>query len=348
MTSECTRYIQMDEEGYFIVDQQRIKDQERGHTLLTNLKIKPLSGYSSFDGEDIYVEAYDAPLIVHELSPGKDDLWEATSAYDYNFKFSLKSLTLDEWDRFLGYDTENRPFVLTPKAQAIFFDTLDEFDDDSITFNKVCYELTPWLKTKVSTESSDFWDKKYQTEETPGWELSKVSVPLAQSIPQLKIPRCRILVPGCGSGNDAAHLASLGHIVTAIDFSNEAISLAQQKYGHIKNLKFEKADIFNLPENYHQAFDLIVEHTLFCAVPTEKRDELVKKWRKCLVSNGHILMILFVMEQKTHPPFGGSEWEYRQRLQKNFRFLYWTRWKKSEEWRVGTELVIYAQLKENI
>ena len=182
----------------------------------------------------------------------------------------------------------------------------------------------------------------------PGWELDKASPPLVGALPQLKINKSRILVPGCGSGNDAAFLAEQGHIVKAIDYSQEAIKQAEEKYGHIKNLTFAQEDMFNLPESYTRAFDVVCEHTLFCAVPLEKRQELVKVYRQCLEDKGYLLGIFFVMEQKARPPFGGSEWEYRQRLKDHFNFLYWTRWKESESWRKGVELVIYAQLKERI
>lgn len=343
------KYIQLDEEGYFHIDQKRIADQVYGHFLLNNLTVEPLKNYITHDGEqNLIVEAFDAPLVVYQIQPIKEDLWQALSPYNYQFQFSLQDLRVDEWDRFLGYDKKHRPFVFTRSAQNDFFDLVDEFDDNSVTYLGQRYEVGSWLHSEVNTISNGFWNQKYQEQETPGWELNKPAPPLVQALSQLKINKCRILVPGCGSGNDAAHLAEQGHLVTAIDFSDEAIKRAQKKYGHIRGLTFQKMDIFSLPENFKKSFDMVFEHTLFCAIPFEKRQELVKNYRLCLADNGHLLGIFFVMEQKAHPPFGGSEWEYRRRLQDRFRFLYWTRWKNSESWRQGVELVVYAQLKEKL
>lgn len=342
------RYIQLDESGFFVINQSKITDLNVGKQLLDNLSVEPLKGFTTRDKDGaFFVESFDAPLVVQDLKFEKQNV-TALSNYGYQFPIDLNKIYFDNWDRFLGYDFKNRPFVLSKKAQNIFFDNLDEFDDDSITYGGKKYLLTPWMSTMTSTSEESFWNKKYQEVQTPGWELGKASPIIVNALPQLKIPRSRIFVPGCGSGNDAAYLAEQGHIVTAVDYSEEAIHRAKAKYGHIKNLVFEKQNIFNLPNKYANSFDLVVEHTLFCAVPNENRQDLVRVWKRSLTERGHLLAILFVMEQKSHPPFGGSEWEYRQRLKSDFRFLYWTRSRDSEGWRKATELLIYAQVKERL
>lgn len=340
-------YIQIDEQGYLYLDQKRVESEVLGQQLLQNLKTPSLQAFTTTANNIHYiVEAFDAPIVVQDTSPQDNTTWRAVGNYSYTTQFRLDQLFLDEWDRILGYDLEGRPFVMSRTAHSNFFEQIDEFDDEGITYKKTRYPLEPWLKAQVSTSSSDFWNSKYLENDTPGWELNKPSPVLTQALPQLKIPRSRILVPGCGSGNDAAFLAEQGHIVTAVDYSEQAIKRAQSKYGHIKNLTFEQIDIFQLPQSYLHAFDMIFEHTLFCAVPIERRQELVKIWRRCLCEGGLLLAVLFVMEQKPHPPFGGSEWEYRQRLKDDFRLLYWTRWRESEGWRNGVELLIHAQIKE--
>jgi hypothetical protein len=49
------------------------------------------------------------------------------------------------------------------------------------------------------------------------------------------------------------------------------------------------------------------------------------------------------MERRTHPPFGGTEWELRQRLKKYFHFIFWGRWQNSIDRRNGKEVLVYAQ-----
>jgi hypothetical protein len=51
------------------------------------------------------------------------------------------------------------------------------------------------------------------------------------------------------------------------------------------------------------------------------------------------------MYKKQGPPYGGSEWELRQRLKDSFQFVFWGRWQKSLPKRQGKELFVYAQKK---
>jgi SAM-dependent methyltransferase len=155
--------------------------------------------------------------------------------------------------------------------------------------------------------------------------------------------KSKVLVIGCGSGHDAAFFARQGHLVTGVDFSPEAIRRANELYGKIENLSFIQADAFNLPEAWTGRFDLVFEHTCYCAVDPQRRDELARAWRRVLMPQGRLLAVLFVMEKRDGPPWGGNEWEVRERLRKGFNFLYWTRWRKSIERRTATELVLFAQ-----
>ena len=153
---------------------------------------------------------------------------------------------------------------------------------------------------------------------------------------------------GAGAGDDAAYFADLGHLVTAVDFSDEALARARAKHGDRPGLRFIKADAFHLPpslatEGTTGAFDLIVEHTFYCAIDPCRRNELVSIWRRCLAEGGHLLAVFFTMDKAQGPPFGGSEWELRARLQGAFRPLYWFRSRNSHETRVGQETLIYPE-----
>jgi SAM-dependent methyltransferase len=152
------------------------------------------------------------------------------------------------------------------------------------------------------------------------------------------------LILGCGSGNDAAYFAKQGHTVTAVDFSEEAVAQAKAKYEGVEGLTFLRQDALALPESWNERFDLVFEHTFYCAISPDRRGELVRTWKRMLHGQGHLLGVFFVMEKRFGPPFGGSEWEIRERLKKDFKFLYWTRWHRSLERRKAKELVVYAQL----
>jgi SAM-dependent methyltransferase len=251
-------------------------------------------------------------------------------------------LSVDEWDRFHGLTGAKIPFVFSRHAQIEFFDLLDGFDDESITVKGKRYEVGPWLLPNDDTNKAQYWSDAYVKGDTrfdQGGEAAFLPVVL----PQLKLSKSRILVMGSGFGHDAAYLAQQGHSVTGIDFSTEAIAHSKTKYGSIENLSFLQKDVFNLPPEWTSRFDMIFEHTCYCAVAPDRRNELVGVWKRLLNPSGYLLGAFFVHERRLGPPWGGSEWELRERLRKPFEFMFWTRWRQSPARRRGKELVMYAR-----
>lgn len=338
------RYLPIDEEGYFVFDGRRVDDENLGRELLGNIKPDEQFRFTtSLQGQSAWVEAFDEPLIARHVSAAANG-FVIDLPYGMTAEASPAALTVDEWDRFHGLTSEGIPFVFSRQAQYEFFDLLNEFDDDSVTMGGRRYPVPPWLAPGPDVQADGFWTKIYQTE-TPGWELERESVILPEVLPQLKMNKSRVLVLGCGSGNDAAYFAKQGHVVTAVDFSPEAIQRGTAKYGSIENLNFIKADIFKLPETMAGQFDLIFEHACYCAIEPTRRKDLVQLWSKLLAPQGHLLGVFFVHERRIGPPWGGSEWEVRERLKGRFDFLYWMRWRHSIERRKAKELIVYARKK---
>lgn len=342
-------FIQIDNEGYFLVNNERLQDQKQGLKLIEGLFLdKTLTLKTTYEDKNFIVEAFDQPIYVLNIHKTGESL-VAEATYGFSFIIDLNHFFVDEWDRFLGKLDSNVSYLLSSQAQEQLFNIVDEFDDDSLTFMSKKYQTPNWMDIEDKTEAAQYWNSIYNEKdannEQPGWELNTHHPSLEKVLPQLKIPKCRIAVLGCGSGNDAAFFAEQGHIVTAIDFSDEALKKAKQKYGHIKNLLFVKADVFNLPKDFNNSFDLVFEHTCYCAINPGKRNDLVKIWQRLLADEGHILGIFFSMTKQFGPPYGGSEWELKKRLEKNFDLYYWTRWKDEPAARLGKELVVYAKLK---
>ena len=342
-------FLQIDEEGYVKIGDLRVTDDLVGKQVFENLAFNKYGALVSRSGEKtVFVEAFDEPLVVRSMEQITPGSWRLLMPHQFESEVKIHpekpNLSLDEWDRFHGTTTDGLPFVLSRAAQASFFNQLEEFDDTGIVVDGTRIEIPDWLQTNENINGSEFWSKIYNTE-VPRWELEQPAVALKDILPQLKLPRAKILVLGCGSGNDATHLAQSGHIVTAVDISPEAITKAREKYGNVNDLNFIKADIFALPENLVGQFDIIFEHTCFCAVNPTRRNELIKTWKKVLRPGGKILGIFFVHPKMHGPPWGGSEWELRQRLTKiKHRPLYWTRWRQSIPRRMGKELVTFIEL----
>ncbi len=342
-----TRSIPIDEEGYPLFSELRVTDPLIGREILENIRFAENGAFitkvhtKAHEEEltEYLIEAFDEPLVARHISKTT-----ITVPFELEFEFDFKTLSVDEWDRFHGLTKQDIPFVLNRNAQKELFDLCDDYDDDSLTIDGKVIPVKPWMSADPAVETEKYWSHVYQTE-TPRWELNQASPALLDMIPRLKLPRSRILVLGCGSGNDAAEFAKYGHIVTAVDISPEAISRAREKYGSITGLTFLESDIFALGDEHTAAYDLIFEHTCFCAIAPHRRNDLIAVWRRCLADGGQLLGVFFTMERRFAPPFGGSEWEYRERLKKHFQFLFWGRWQKSIDRRQGKELLIFAKMK---
>lgn len=340
------RFIQIDEEGYFKLDDLRVADAETGRAWMSDLRMDGARCVLAMQGQDVVVEYFDQPYIALDIERLESG-WHVTTPYGHRETFALESLTVDEWDRFHGRTARGVPFVLSRSAQSRFFNSLEEYDDDSITVDGRTLTISPWLSSNTDATKAGWWGDFYVKNEM-GWDLGEASPALSLLVPQLKLHRSRILVLGCGRGHDAAWFAQAGHIVTGVDFSQEAVVRARELYGHLSNLTFVQGDAFKLPPEMDRSFDIIFEHTLYCAISPEKRNDLVKAWRRALVDGGHIMGVFFAMDKPQGPPFGGSEWEFRARFAKSFRPLYWQRLRNSIPRRMGTEVFIYAQKRDSL
>lgn len=336
-----TEILAIDEEGFPLFGELRVQDPEIGRELLLNLSKNDFGVYrTEADDKRYWVENFDAPLVVQNFNSTGHLIFP----YELELQFLPQTLSVDEWDRFHGSTQDGISWVFSRKAQAEFFNRLESFDDDSVTFNGETYEPEVWLQKERAVRSSQFWTDLYQNQST-GWELQAPAPALVEMLPRMKWPRSRVLILGCGSGNDAAYFAEKGHVVTAVDFSEKALAEAQKKYSHLTNITWLQSDIFKLPPSFDNSFDIVFEHTCYCAIDPALRNELVKKWVQVLVPGGHLMAIFFVNDKMTGPPFGGSEWEVRERLRKKFQFNFWGRWRNSPEKRTGAELFVFAQKK---
>lgn len=297
---------------------------------------------TALDNQDYIVEVFDAPIVAERIFKNTGELWELESTTGFQFSFSLDDLFVDAFDRFYGI-TGKTFFVLSKQAQSEFFDIVDSFDDDTFSVNGKQYQLGPFYDALPEISRSPYWSQVYVESEKPGWDLNGPAEALKDMLPRLKLPKSRVLVLGSGYGHDAAHFAQNGHVVTAVDFSREAVDGAKLRYAHLTNIRWHQGDLFAPPAEFFRSFDLIFEHTCFCAVEPDRRAEMVKIWQQCLSPGGHLMAVFFTMFKREGPPYGVTEWELRKRLEKKFQFIFWGRWRKSIAPRLGRELFVYAQ-----
>lgn len=346
------KYLAIDEEGFLVLpDSIRLTDLDYGKSLLSNIKQGPTGAFvtSSSNNEELGLDVFDEPLLLQNLElPNEiNSKSEALGLFNYQFNdsFKLSELFVDEWDRFHGLTNKGVPFVFSRKAQAELFNQCESFEDDSFTIKKTTFQTKNYFQEDSKVQTHSFWSNTYlETQFKPGWDLGAAHPALLSITTQLKLVKSRILVLGCGAGHDCALFAQQGHVVTGIDFSAEAIHQAKKNYGHLP-IQWIQTDIFKIPEALYGSFDIVFDHTLYCAISPSQRKKLVMIWKKLLIDRGHLLGIFFSMFKPQGPPYGGSEWELRERMNKHFDFRYWSRWRHSPKNRENLEFVVYAQKK---
>jgi SAM-dependent methyltransferase len=86
----------------------------------------------------------------------------------------------------------------------------------------------------VVQAGAEFWDRFFRQRRESGDDLDWAGLWTTPFLVPLRQARVRtVLELGCGTGNDAARLASEGYSVTAIDLSGEAIGQARAKFASV-------------------------------------------------------------------------------------------------------------------
>lgn len=336
------KVIQINHEGILSLGGQPLDDRVFAHDFFESLYKKDHVCRGKVEGEMVLVESSLAPLVVQDIEEVSDGVFSLEFPYGYKENFKIeKGLQLDDWSRLCGENEKGIPFVFTIAAQVKFLEKLVEpLGYDSFKYKGKDYDLDEWYIDNPDTMVSKFWSERYDNDVLP-WDLKKYHPCIDWSLPRLKLFKSKILVPGCGRGHDPAKLTSLGHKVTGLDFSSSAIKQAKELYGD--KVKFEEADFFDFAEKNIEEYDIIFEHTLFCALSPDVREKLIKSWKKVLRPGGYLMGTFLVSSKRMGPPFGITEWELEQLLEKHFKIDYWGRLRGAETAREGKELFVYAQ-----
>lgn len=187
------------------------------------------------------------------------------------------------------------------------------------------------------------WEARYQSNDMP-WEKGEPAPGLVDFLaahPQLQ--RGTVLVPGCGTGHDAREWAKAGFAVTGYDIAPGAIRLSQEKTRNAGLVaEFVPGDFLN--DEPPQLFDWIFEHTLFCAIDPQRRDDYVKAVVRWLKPGGHYLAVNYLIPDKEGPPFGTTGEEQVSRFSPHFQLIEdWV--PRSYENRTGLERMFWWNRK---
>lgn len=165
-----------------------------------------------------------------------------------------------------------------------------------------------------------FWDALFAAD-AGGWELGRPTPPLETWFSQHSPKDRRALVVGCGRGHEARLLARLGARVTALDFAPTAIADARAATDPSLAVDYRLRDLFTLAGE-PPAYDLVVEHTCYCAIDPARRDAYVDSVADALHPGGALVGLFYAHGRPGGPPFTTSRDELAARFARRFDLVH--------------------------
>jgi methyl halide transferase len=151
--------------------------------------------------------------------------------------------------------------------------------------------------------SREDWERHY-IEKDLRWDLDEVAPPFEHLWKEQNFFPCNALVPGCGAGHEAIFLAKKGFNVTAVDYTYGAVKLIEsafKKNNYSGDVLHQ--DFFNLDCKYNEYFELMLEHTFFCAISPTKRQEYVETAKRILKPGGYLIGLFYETNEDGGPPY---------------------------------------------
>lgn len=169
------------------------------------------------------------------------------------------------------------------------------------------------------------WNQRYLDGDTP-WDKGTYTPALLEIFSKQVIPMgTEVLVPGCGFGYDARAIADAGYSVTGIDITVPAVKGARQIHEGAEGLQFVQADLFDDSLPQQKCYGAIWEHTCYCAIFPEQREDYVRAVDGLLEDGGLFIGLFFTnteMPPGEGPPFETSVEEAHHMFSDRFELLW--------------------------
>lgn len=153
---------------------------------------------------------------------------------------------------------------------------------------------------------ADAWNASYELGTTP-WDLGRAHPELETRLaldPSLGLGVVgSALVPGAGTGHDAAALAQAGWHVTAVDIA-PAVESALLRRLHADRGSVVIGDSLDLAVD--DPFDLVFDHTFFCALDPVDRERFGAMVDRATGRSGALISIVFPIGRSASE--GGPPW----------------------------------------
>lgn len=129
------------------------------------------------------------------------------------------------------------------------------------------FNLVPW-----ADRGFNYWLKDWVDKSKLSWENQ------------------RVLIVGCGLGDDAEYMAGLGAKVTAFDLSPTAIDWCRQRFPE-SQVDYQVVDLFAAPADWVHGFDLAIEIYTIQALPPNIRPSAIDLIGDFVAPHGRLLVV---------------------------------------------------------
>jgi len=126
----------------------------------------------------------------------------------------------------------------------------------------------------------------------------------------------RAIVTGCGLGDDAEHVASLGFATVAFDVSPTAVDAARRRFPH-STVEYVNADLLSPPRSWAGAFDLVVEVFTVQVLTGAARRTAFARIAQLVAPGGRLLVIAGARDEQGDP--GQMPWPLTRAEIESFR-----------------------------
>ncbi len=151
-----------------------------------------------------------------------------------------------------------------------------------------------------------YWSERWKAQQT-GWDIGAPAPAIIEFFEKNNYQDKSILIPGCGNAYEALALWNLGYKnITIVEIVKSKVDELKVRFADT-GIKVIHEDFFNHASKY----DIIIEHTFFCALEPMLRNQYAVHMRELLKENGQLVGLLFdrIFEQ-SGPPFGGDTTSY--------------------------------------
>ena len=157
------------------------------------------------------------------------------------------------------------------------------------------------------------------------------------------------LVIGCGLGDDAELIASIGYQVTAFDISPTAIAWCQQRFPESR-VYYLVADLFNLDPDWQNKFDFVFECRNIQALPLDVRSQAIRAIAPLVAKDGTLLVVTRHRDDHNTvpegPPWALSDQELSQFMELGLTEVRCDRFWEGEETKIEQYRIEYRACED--